>query len=359
MADSRWTVVLAIALAALPACNRSAPRESEAEPSVPVIAEPVRLGIIRARISATGVVGTLPGANFAVIAQQPARIAEITKNVGDAVKSGELLVQFEFPSLRAQTAVNTAAARAADLRLQQATLVQERIRSLLARGAASQREMDDADRDVTLAEGEMAAARAAASATEALGQNTAIRAPFNGTVVERLHNAGDLVRPDDDDPILRLIDPKQVQVTATVPVADITRFAVGATARAIAEGRATSDLLRVVSRPEPEARATTVAVSLAFDTPTELTPGTQVGVEIDGEPRSNVPIVPAIAVLKDGNDTVVVVAAGTIAQRRTVVTGLVDGEHVEIRSGLRAGELIVTQGHSSLRDGTPISVTTP
>ena len=37
---------------------------------------------------------------------QPARIAEITKIVGDDVKSGEMLVRFEFPSLRAQSAVN-------------------------------------------------------------------------------------------------------------------------------------------------------------------------------------------------------------------------------------------------------------
>lgn len=351
---------MAIALATLPACNRSAPREAEAEPSVPVIAEPVRLGTLRATISSTGVVDTLPGASFAVIAPQPARIAEITKNVGDEVKSGELLVRFEFPSLLAQTAVNAAAARAAELRLQQSMLLQGRVRSLLARGAASQREMDDADREVALAEGEMAAVRSAASATDALGQNSAMRAPFNGKVTERLHAVGDVVRSDEDDPILRLIDPKQVQVTATVAVGDITRFAIGATARAVAEGRATSDLLRVVSRPEPEALAKTVAVVLAFDLPTALVPGTQVSVEIDGEQRSNVPIVPAIAVLKDtGNNPVVVVAAGGIAQRRPVVTGLVEGEHVEIRSGLKAGELIITQGHSSLRDGTPISVTTP
>jgi multidrug efflux pump subunit AcrA (membrane-fusion protein) len=64
--------------------------------------------------------------------------------------------------------------------------------------------------------------------------------------------------------------------------------------------------------------------------------------------------------LKDvDNNPVVVVAAGSIAQRRPVVTGLMDGQQIEIRSGLKAGELIITQGHSSLRDGTPISVTSP
>lgn len=100
-----------------------------------------------------------------------------------------------------------------------------------------------------------------------------------------------------------------------------------------------------------------MVVSLAFETPTEFTPGTQVGVEIDAEQRSNVPLVPAIAVLRDAtNSPFVVVAAGSVAERRPVVTGLVDTEHVEIRSGLKAGELIVTQGHSGLRDGTPITV---
>ena len=351
---------LAVALAALSACTRSAPREAEPESSVPVIVEPVRLGTIRSTISATGVVGTLPGADFAVLAPEPARIAEITKSVGDAVKSGEVLVRFEFPSLRAQQTVNSAAVKAADSRLRQAQLAQQRIRSLMASGAASQREMDDADQEVALAEGELAVARASMRASESLGQNATIRAPFNGTVAERLHNPGDLVGPADKDPILRLIDPKQIQVTATVEAGDITRFAVGATARAVAEGKAISELLRVVSRPSPEAGATTVPITLSFDAPTEVAPGTQVGLEIDAEQRSNVPLVPTFAVLRDGGSSpVVIVAVGNRAQRRAVVTGLEDSENIEIRSGLKAGELIITQGHSDLRDGTPISVSEP
>jgi len=200
---------------ALPACRRAAPRETEAEPAIPVITEPVRLGTIRAKISATGVVGTLPGAAFAVVATQPARIADITKNVGDAVKSGEMLVRFEFPSLGAQTAVNESAVKAADLRVKQAQLVQGRIRMLVEKGAASRAELDNSDRELAVAEGELAAAKAALGVVLAQSGNTIIRAPFDGTVTERLHNPGDNVRADESDPILRLIDPKQVQVMAT------------------------------------------------------------------------------------------------------------------------------------------------
>jgi RND family efflux transporter MFP subunit len=353
-------IVLALLLSILPACSRPAPEQTDVEPSVPVITEPVRLGTVRGTVSATGIVTTLPGATYSVIAHQPARIAEITKTTGDEVKSGEVLVRFEFTWLRAETAVNAAAMKAAELRLRQARLAQSRVQSLLSKGAASQREMDDADREVTLAEGELTTASASMASTEARGQDTTIRAPFNGTVVERLHQPGDFVRPEESDPILRLIDPKQVQVSATVAATDIVRFALGATARAIGPATATAELLRVVSRPVPEAGATTVTVMLAFDSPTELTPGTQVGIEIDAEQRSNVPLVPAIAVLKDSaNNTFVMVAAGSIAQRRPVVTGLEETQNIEILSGVKAGELIITQGHSSLRDGTPITVTAP
>jgi RND family efflux transporter MFP subunit len=327
---------------------------------MPVIVEPVRLGNIRAAISATGVVATLPGAMFSVVATQPARIAEITKNVGDPVKSGETLVRFEFPSLRTQRTVNEAAVKSAALRVQQVQLTQERIRTLVAKGAASRTEQDDADRDLIAAEAELAVAKAALAAVDAQSGNTIIRAPFDGTVTERLHNPGDTVRADESDPILRLIDPRQVQVVATLPVADTARFVVGATARTIAEGQSKPDLLRVATRPAPEGAAKTVEVTLAFDTPTELTPGTQVGIEIDAEQRSNVPLVPAVAVIKDNPaEPVVVVAVAGIVQRRPVVIGLVDGENIEIVSGLKPGELIITQGHSSLREGTPVSVSEP
>ncbi len=327
---------------------------------MPVIVEPVTLGNIRGTISATGVVATLPGAMFSVVATQPARIAEITKVVGDTVKSGETLVRFEFPSLRAQRSVTEAAMKSAAVRVQQAQLTQERIRSLVAKGAASRSEHDDADRDVTAAEAELAIAKAALAAVDAQSGNTIIRAPFDGTVTERLHNPGDTVRADESDPILRLIDPRQVHVMVTLPVADTARFVVGATARTIAEGQSKPDLLRVATRPAPEGGAKTVEVTLAFDTPTELKPGTQVGIEIDAEQRSNVPLVPAVAVIRDNPaEPVVVVAVGGVVQRRRVVIGLVDGENNEILSGLKPGELIITQGHSSLRDGTPVSVSAP
>ena len=228
-------------------------------------------------------------------------------------------MRFEFPSLRAQTAVNEAAVKAADLRVQQAQLAQGRIRMLVDKGAASRSELDDADRE--LASGRRRAGRRESGARRRPGAGRQHDHPR--AVRRHGHRAaaqpGDTVRADESDPILRLIDPKQVQVTATVCRSPTPRDSSSARPPARspkAHGRhARSSCCRVATRPAPESGAKTVDVTLAFDTPTELQPGTQVGIEIDAEQRSNVPLVPAIAVIRDNPaQPVVVVAAGSVVR---------------------------------------------
>jgi membrane fusion protein (multidrug efflux system) len=342
--------------AGAPTCRRATPKQTESEPPIPVVVEPVQIGNIRGVVTATAVVEALPAAAFVAIAPESGRIVEISNKVGDTVKAGDVLVRFEFPALRAEGAARAASAKSADLRLQNAKVMQARVHKLLDLGAASQREADEADAEVTNAEADIAQTRAAQIVTEVLSQRTTIRAPFNGVVAERLHNPGDLVGTATDDVILRVIDPRQVEVVTSVPVRQAARFAVGASARGVTETKSTPEILRVVSRADPQPGATAVPVRLAFVESTELTPGTQLGVEIDAEQRSNVPLVPAIAVVKDGNELAVFVATGNQARRRLVVPGLEDAVRMEIRSGVKAGDMVITQGQSNLRDGSAITI---
>src|SRR5206468_4298775 len=120
----RMAICLLLMLAAGAACRSNASKEAESEPPVPVVVEPVQLGAIRAVVSATAVVQALPGADFEAIAPVEGRIVEITKKAGDPVKAGDVLVRFEFPSLRAEGSVRAAAAKRAELRLQNAKAVQ-------------------------------------------------------------------------------------------------------------------------------------------------------------------------------------------------------------------------------------------
>jgi RND family efflux transporter MFP subunit len=349
-------ICASLLLAAVSACRRGTLQETESEPPIPVAVESVQLGAIRAVVSATAVVVALPDADFAAIAPEEGRIVEITKAAGDKVKAGDVLVRFEFPSFRAEDSVRAAAAKRAETRLQHAKDAQARVQKLLAMGAASRREVDEADQEVSGAEIEVQQYAAAQAAADAAGQRTTIRAPFDGVVAERLHNPGDRVGTSTTDVIIRVIDPRQVEVLASVRIAEAGRFADGASAHGVTTTRPRPEALRVVSRGQPEGSATAVPVRLAFLEATELTPGMELGVEIDAEQRSNVPLVPAIAVVKDGGKAFVFVAAGPQARKREVAVGVEDAERVEIRFGVKAGELIVTQGQSNLRDGSAISI---
>src|SRR5207253_6681142 len=117
--------------------------------------------------------------------------------------------------------------------------------------------------------------------TDATGRQTSIRTPFDGVGPGRMNKPSNIIGNSTDDAILRIVDPRQVEVNATVAVKDFTRLAVGTTARAAAEGKSGSALMRVVSRPEPGPGATTVMIRLALEQPSELATGTQVGVDID------------------------------------------------------------------------------
>jgi membrane fusion protein (multidrug efflux system) len=138
--------------------------------------------------------------------------------------------------------------RAAELRVKNAKSAQDRVQGLIDRGAASRMEMGAADREVNDAEVELAEAVASQHATETQAKNTIMRAPLDGVVSQRVHNPGDMVGSADTDAILRILDRKQVQVTATVAVTDAKRFAVGASARAVGEGKAAPEFLRVTAR---------------------------------------------------------------------------------------------------------------
>jgi multidrug efflux pump subunit AcrA (membrane-fusion protein) len=81
-----------------------------------------------------------------------------------------------------------------------------------------------------------------------------------------------------------------------------------------------------------------------------------VEIDIDAEERTDVVLVPAEALVHEGGSPSVMIANGGRAERRAVTTGLQDDQHVEIMTGVRAGEMVITRGQLGLADGTAISV---
>jgi RND family efflux transporter MFP subunit len=183
-----------------------------------------------------------------------------------------------------------------------------------------------------------------------------VRATFDGVIAKRFHNPGDLVEAAASDPVLRLIDPRRLEVVASVPLGDSPRVVVGASARLAAVPAGSPNVpLKVVSRPaQVEAGTASIPVRLAFAASGNYSVGTPVQVDIDAEQHTNVVLVPAPALVREGEETAVFVAKGDKAERRVVVIGLTDEMDVEIVSGVKEGEMVIVDGQAGLPDGATI-----
>jgi len=350
-------VAATLVLAATAACSKQAAEEVETETVVPVKMVPAATGSIRGVVHATGVVTPAPGAELVVIAPEPGRIAEVPHGEGDRVRQGDVLVRFEIPNTAAEVQRQAAEVQRAQAALANAKANQVRARDLFGRGIAARKEVEDADRMVADAEAAVAQAEASRAAANLTAGRSVVRAPFNGIVSKRYHNPGDLVEAAAGDPVLRLIDPSRLEVTASLPLADAPRVVIGAAARLTGRPAGSPDLgLKVISRPAAvDAGTASVPVRLAFAGPTNYPSGTPVQLDIEAERHANVVLIPAPALVREGEETAVFVANGDKAERRVVVIGLTDEMDVEIVSGVKEGEMVIVDGQAGLPDGATIT----
>lgn len=353
-------IVAAFVLGAFPplvGCGQKSPEEIDSATVVTVKTAPATLGTIRGAIHATAIVTPAPGAEFIVIAPEPARIAEVPHAAGDRVRRGDLLVRFEIPNSQAEVRRQEAEVSKGEATLDNAHKAQVRARQLFDRGVAAGKEVEDANRAVADAEAALAQAQASLAAARTVAGRSVVRAPFDGVIAARQHNPGDLVEAAASDPVLRVIDPRRLEIVAAVPLTDAPRVVIGAAAHLSATPIDVPSIrLTVVSRPAAVDPATpTIPVRLASADLTRFPAGTPVEVDIDAEQHANVVLVPAVAVVREGEETAVFVASGSKAQRRPVELGITDATRAEVRSGVKPGEQVIVDGQAGLPDGAAIA----
>lgn len=351
---------LGLAVVLLAGCRSSTPpatSQTAGEDVVPVGAEPVQLGSLRATVHVSGSVVPADGAEFLVVAPEPARVIEVTRNQGEPVNAGDLLVRFELPGVTQELARQQADLAQLQARVENARVNRQRVADFVERGLVARNDLNQAERELTDAQDAVAAAAAAVKRSEETAARASVRAPFSGIVATRLHNPGDLVQASATDPVLRVVDPTRLEVLAAVPGADASRVVQGATARVaglVVDGQAIP--LVVAGRPSAATDSQgRLPIRMTFMAPHALAVDSMVEIDIDAEERSDVVFVPQTALVGSGQDAAVFVAADDVAERRAVTLGVTTERGVEILSGLQAGELVITRGQDVVRHGTRIS----
>lgn len=179
-----------------------------------------------------------------------------------------------------------------------------------------------------------------------------IRSPIAGTVVEKHVNLGEVIAPDRN--LYSIADLSRVWIWVDVYERDLGRVHledhVTVTVSAYPERTFEGAVAYIRSQVDPETRTAQARI----DVPNEdgaLRPGMFAKVSvvdthpIDGETAVQSVVVPASAVQRDGDESVVFVNVGERRyERRAVAVGRRAETYIEILSGLDAGEIVVTAG---------------
>jgi RND family efflux transporter MFP subunit len=351
------TLALTVALLFLAGCSKQAVEQVDTEAAAQVTTVAVAPQVFEGIVSAAGVVTTAPGADWTITAPEHARIVEMPKAEGDHVKTGDLLVRFEIPSLATDVTTHRGEEQAAQAHLDNAEANVTRLTTLVDHGVAAQKELEDARRDFNEAKAALAQAQAALQNSQVAESRMVVHAQFPGVVAKRAHNPGDMVEATSSDVILRIIDPAKLQVVAAVAIADLSRVQIGKPVRIFVPGGDEAEKGKVLTRPAAvEQTGVAADVRISFTEQTHLAAGTPVRVEIVAEQHPNVLTVPAIAVIHDDEDTFVMVAGSdNKAHKRKVTVGLTTQKLAEITAGLKAGEAVIVQGQQGLPDNAAIA----
>jgi len=299
----------------------------------------VETGTIAREIELSAVVE--PIRTVSVNSQLATTVSAVFAEEGDRVAVGSVLARLED----AELTVELESARAA---LEAARAAYERAEQLREREVIT---LPEYERDRTA----LAAAEAAHRQLQTRVGYATIRSPIAGVVTAKHVEAGDVVGAQ--TPMFEVADVSTLVVPIGVSELDVAQLSPGDTVEVSLDALPDRPLRGRIRRVFPSADPTTrlVTVEVALEPGSQARPGYLARVRLRLDSRSDVPLVPAGAVLSGagGAESTFVVEEGK-AFRREVETGMVSRGRVEIVSGLEPGETVVVEGGNSLRDGAQV-----
>jgi cobalt-zinc-cadmium efflux system membrane fusion protein len=276
------------------------------------------------------------------------RAVSLLAKLGDKVRAGQPLIEMSSPNVGQLQA--DAQKAMSDLALAEKAM--ERVHKLQGEGAVAEKDVAQAETDFRKAKSDSARTTAQ---LKALGVsptdpavNVALRAQIGGVVVERNVLVGQEVRADQASPLVTISSLDTVWVLADAYEQDLSLVSEGdsVTIRVPAYPAETfaGKVGHVGEVVDPTTRTVKIRC-LADNKAHKLKPEMFAKVDVLNAAGHKLILVPAQAVLNDGDKSIVIVASeGNVFRARRVEVGPETEGKVRLLSGLRPGEKIVTDG---------------
>ena len=366
-ARATFAIAAPLLLALLAACGKESPdAKPHADPKTfkltaeqlkRIAVETVTVIDFRPVLEVTGTVAFNGDKSTQVLSPISGPVARLVAPLGAQVKAGDLLAAVSSPDF----ATAVAGLRKAEADAENKARIATRAEALFTNDALARADLEQARTDASSAAADREAAvlqlrslgvddatiTAIREGKQATPVEAAIRAPIDGTVVERLINPGQLLQAG-TTPTFTIADLSSMWVMASVYGADLALVHTGDHVDVITDASTKPVGARVdyvAPIVDPNTKATSVRV--VADNPGQaLKRDLFVRIRIHSASQRKGILVPSAAVLRDDeNLPFVFIAAGdgTFARRRVTLGTHVDQKY-EITGGLAAGDKVVADG---------------
>jgi membrane fusion protein, multidrug efflux system len=324
----------------------------------PVVNKPMPIEI--------GVIGTAEAfSNVAIRSQITGQLEKVNFTEGDDVQQGQVLFTLDRRPLELALREAQANLERDTARAENAALMAKRYEDLAKRGIATREQLDTSRADMSALNATVSADKAAVeNATVQLDYAT-IKAPISGRTGALMVHEGNLVRANDQTPLVTINQIMPMSVSFAVPEArlsELKRYLAGGSLVVKAappndEGPAAVGRIAFVDNAVDENTGTIRVKGTFPNSDRRLWPGQFVNVVVTLTTDPKAIVVPAVAVQSGQQGTYVfVVSPDQTVEMRPVTVARASGSETVLADGVQPGDTVVTDGHLRLVPGSRISV---
>ncbi len=302
-------------------------------------------------------VGTLQfDRNSVLAAQNSGVVKQLRFEVGDKVKKGDVLVQVDADVLNAQVAAAQANVMSAKNEKANAKKDFVRYTKLLSTKAISQKQYDDAQLKYNTTTSSLKALQAQLRELQIQRDKKAIKAPFDGIIVEKKIDLGEWVNAG--TAVLSMVDTSKAEITVNVPLTIVNGLKKG-DQYDINVGNNILKANLQAAIPSGDKLTRTFPVKFKAKTNgTFLFDGQQAKVSLSQNAKKESLLLPRDAVIKRfGQNVIFAVNNESMAQMIPVqIVGYV-GKQIAINAkGIQAGMQIISKGNERVFPNSPVKV---
>ena len=284
------------------------------------------------------------------------QMGAVSKQQLDSAETQLRVAQATYDSARQQQALVTEGPRAEEVQAARAQLEQAQAAADIARQTMRLVEMGPRSEEIAAARAQLDQAQALLTAARLRVQDATVRAPFPGTILQRMVEPGESVSPA--APSFVLAEVQDVFVELVVPERQRADLRPGQSVVVVVDALPQSRLSGKVEeiRPSASVASRTFLVKVRVANPERiLRPGMFARGVITTGVRANVLQIPDRAVLLTSGKRIVFVVKDGQAVRREVSIGEQQGGVAEVVQGLEAGDQVIVEGQEGLTDNQSVT----